>query len=121
MTYSDEMQAAGNRLCKAVKELQNFIYNEFPYIQGVTGLSATAEWETVCEKQQQNINSYSLRMHDRNTEKDPYLATVMYSVDGEQGPWNDIVTGHPEWCWEVVTALTLMQEIQIKNLSVQES
>jgi hypothetical protein len=115
MTYSDEMRAAGNRLCKATKELQNFIYKEFPYIKGVAGLSEIAEWETVCKKEDQNFNLYSLRIHDRTTEEDPELATVMYTTNGVQGPWHDIVTGHPEWCWEVMYALTFVNAAKEKN------
>jgi hypothetical protein len=115
MTYSDEIRAAGNRLCKAVKELQNFIYNEFPYIQGVAGLSETTEWETVCKKEDQNLILYSLRIHNRITDEDPELATVMYTTNGAQGPWHDIVTGHPEWCWEVMDALTFMNAAKEKN------
>jgi hypothetical protein len=48
---------------------------------------------------------YAVRVFDRDTEDDPHLAAVMYSSSGQDGPWHDIVFGHPDWCWEVLEAL----------------
>jgi hypothetical protein len=48
---------------------------------------------------------YAVRLFDRETEDDPHLAAVMYSNSGQDGPWHDIVFGHPDWCWEVLEAL----------------
>lgn len=58
---------------------------------------------------------YGIRYHDRETEDDPYLATVMYSVSGSDGPWHDMVTGHPDWCNEVLDALILTAETRSKK------
>lgn len=48
---------------------------------------------------------YSYRVHDRLTEDDPELATVMYSTEGPEGPWFDMATGHPDWIEEILGAL----------------
>ena len=58
------------------------------------------------------MTTYGIRMHDRETEDDPHLATVMYSTNGDHGPWFDMVTGHPEWCWEILEALTIAAEVR---------
>ena len=50
------------------------------------------------------MSIYGVRLHDRETEEDPQLGTVMYSTDGEHGPWHDMANGHPEWCWEILDA-----------------
>lgn len=65
---------------------------------------------------------YSVRVHDRDTEEDPHLGTVMYSSRGETGPWHDMVTGHPEWCWEVADALAVVNDMQVErqNQSAEE-
>lgn len=49
--------------------------------------------------------SYAIRFHDRYKEDDPELATVIYSTQGSEGPWFDIVTGSLDWCEEVLDAL----------------
>ena len=48
---------------------------------------------------------YAYRLHDRQTENDPELATVMYSVNGPEGPWYDMATGHPDHIEEILGAL----------------
>jgi hypothetical protein len=53
------------------------------------------------------VSIYGVRLHDRDTEEDPQLGTVMYSTDGVHGPWHDMATGHPEWCWEILDALII--------------
>ena len=58
---------------------------------------------------------YAVRLHERNTEDDPEVGTLMYSMRGPQGPWSDMVTGHPEWCWEIVDALTFMEDHKAKT------
>jgi hypothetical protein len=59
---------------------------------------------------------YAVRLHDSINENDPEVATVMFSSSDWSGPWIDMVTGHPEWCWEVVDALTLVEKINSKKL-----
>lgn len=54
---------------------------------------------------------YAVRIHTRNTEDDPHLATVMYSTNGECGPWYDMATGEPEFCWTIMEALDLANRI----------
>lgn len=48
---------------------------------------------------------YAYRVHDRLTDDDPELATVMYSTSGPEGPWFDMATGHPDWIDEILGAL----------------
>lgn len=55
---------------------------------------------------------YAIRSHDRETEDDPILATIMYSINGEQGPWFDMVSGYPDHCYEILDALTYYGELQ---------
>ena len=47
---------------------------------------------------------YGVRLHDAEN------ATVMFSMNGYGGPWIDMVTGHPEWCWEIVEALAQWEQ-----------
>lgn len=54
---------------------------------------------------------YAYRLHDRMTEDDPELATLMYASDCS-GPWHDMVSGHPEWCEEILDALLLWEQTQ---------
>ena len=56
--------------------------------------------------------TYGVRHHDRDTEDDPVLATVMYSTNGDCGPWYDMATGHPDYCWEIMEALDLARDHQ---------
>ena len=56
------------------------------------------------------MSIYGVRLHDRNTDDDPQLGTVMYSTDGVHGPWHDMATGHPEWCWEILEALLIAEQ-----------
>lgn len=53
---------------------------------------------------------YSYRLHDRLTEEDPELATVMYSTHGIAGPWHDMATCHPDYIWDIVGALEWVEE-----------
>lgn len=50
-------------------------------------------------------NHYSIRVHERENENDPQVSSVMYSSHSTEGPWFDIVQGHPDWCEEVLDAL----------------
>lgn len=54
---------------------------------------------------------YAVRIHDRNTEDDPHLATVMYSTNGPGGPWYDMATGEPGFAIEIMEALDLANSI----------
>jgi len=47
---------------------------------------------------------YGYRVHSRDTEDDPHLATLMYAYHSE-GPWYDMVTGDPGYIDEMLTAL----------------
>jgi hypothetical protein len=58
---------------------------------------------------------YAVRIRDRETEDDPRLGTVMYSTNGTAGPWHDMVSGHPEVCWEVYEALTVTMALQMQK------
>jgi len=65
------------------------------------------------------MTTYGIRMHDRDTEEDPHLATVMYSTNGDSGPWFDMVTGHPDWCWEVLGALEIVEEQRVERVRLE--
>jgi hypothetical protein len=58
---------------------------------------------------------YSVRHHDIINEDQHPIGTVMYSVNGYSGPWYDMVTGPQDYCWEIVDALTLLEEEKEKN------
>lgn len=60
---------------------------------------------------------YAIRFHDRHTENDPELATVIYTIKDTDGPWYDIVTGNPDWCEEVLEALQYRAENKVSKLS----
>lgn len=53
---------------------------------------------------------YAVRLHDRDTENDPELATLMRSYEPE-GPWNDMATGHPDTIWELFELTYLRDEL----------
>lgn len=55
---------------------------------------------------------YSVRHHDIINEDQHPVGTVMYSVNGSSGPWHDMVTGPPDYCWQIVDALTTVEEQQ---------
>lgn len=61
------------------------------------------------------MDIYSIRIYNRDTEEDPHLGTVMYSSNGASGPWHDMVTGHPDWCWEVMNALAIVNDLQVER------
>lgn len=48
---------------------------------------------------------YAVRVHDRLTEDDPSLATIMQSFDGIEGPWHDMVTGDADHVYDILEAL----------------
>lgn len=52
---------------------------------------------------------YGYRVHPRDTEDDPHLATLMYAYNWE-GPWHDMVTGDPGYIDEVLTAVYQLNE-----------
>jgi hypothetical protein len=53
---------------------------------------------------------YAVRLHDRDTENDPILATLMRSYELE-GPWHDVATGHPDSIWELFELTYLRDEL----------
>lgn len=63
---------------------------------------------------------YAVRLHDNVNENDLEVATVMYSSSGYSGPWLDMVTGHPEWCWEVIDALTVVSDMELERKKQSE-
>jgi hypothetical protein len=48
---------------------------------------------------------YGIRIHDRLTDDDPSLGTVMQSFDDASGPWHDMVTGDVDHIYDVHDAL----------------
>jgi chromosome segregation ATPase len=58
---------------------------------------------------------YAVRLHDRETEDDPSLATVMYTSSGIEGPWHDMATGHPDWCWDICDALMFQMDAKMEQ------
>lgn len=53
---------------------------------------------------------YGLRIHDRPTEADPSLATVMYA-DDRDSPWFDMATGHFDNIQDILGALEWREEM----------
>jgi hypothetical protein len=53
---------------------------------------------------------YGVRIHDRLTEDDPSLATLMQSFATAEGPWHDMVTGDPDYVYDVLYALEERRE-----------
>lgn len=62
---------------------------------------------------------YSIRIQERELEKDPSLATVMYSLNGPEGPWYDMVSGSLDNCNEVLDSLLFFESK--KEEKVQQS
>lgn len=59
---------------------------------------------------------WAVRIHDRETDDDPMLATLMRAWEPE-GPWHDIATGHPDNMWEIYELHWLRTEItQLREL-----
>ena len=54
---------------------------------------------------------YGMRIHDRMTEDDPDLATVMYA-DDERSTWWDMATGHPHHIEEILGALEWREDMR---------
>ena len=61
---------------------------------------------------------YAIRIHDRMTEDDPDLATVMYAR-GPEGPWYDMATGLRDYAEEIADALTIVEEQRIERVRVE--
>jgi hypothetical protein len=61
---------------------------------------------------------YAIRIHDRMTEDDPDLATVMYARDCE-GPWHDMATGLRDYAEEIVGALTIVEEERVERVRAE--
>lgn len=55
---------------------------------------------------------YAYRLHDRLTESDPELATIMYSASGPSGPWWDMATCHPDWVDDILGALEWRENVR---------
>jgi hypothetical protein len=62
---------------------------------------------------------YAIRIHDRITDDDPDLATVMYARDCE-GPWYDMATGVRDFAEEIADALTIVEEQRIERVRVEQ-
>lgn len=62
---------------------------------------------------------YAVLVHDRETEDDPQTGTVIYTRDGTH--WHAMVTGHMDYCVEVMDALCFKeyktQEEQAESLA----
>lgn len=54
---------------------------------------------------------YSYRIHNRQQEEDPELATIMYSYSGIDGPWYDMATCHPDYVDDIVGSLQWREEV----------
>lgn len=52
---------------------------------------------------------YGIRIIEPRMEGEQFSAAVMYSSGSHEGPWHDMVTGHYEWCEEVLEALLHMR------------
>jgi hypothetical protein len=61
---------------------------------------------------------YAIRIHDRMTDDDPDIATVMYARDCE-GPWYDMCAGLREFADEIADALTIVEEERIERVRVE--
>lgn len=61
---------------------------------------------------------YAIRIHDRMTEDDLPLATVMYASD-PAGPWYDMATGLRDYAEEIADALTIVDEQRIERARVE--
>ena len=48
---------------------------------------------------------YGIRIIEPSVEGQLFRAAVMYSSGDAEGPWHDMVSGHYEWCEEVLEAL----------------
>jgi hypothetical protein len=53
---------------------------------------------------------FAVRQHDRGTENDPELSTLMRAWEPE-GPWHDMATGHPDTIWELFEMTYLRDEL----------
>ena len=53
---------------------------------------------------------YAIRIVDRLTEDDPQHGYLMYAYDAE-GPWWDMVEGHPDNLWEILDAFDCKNEL----------
>lgn len=58
---------------------------------------------------------YALLHYPRNTEADPSVATVIYSINGED--WFPMVTGDTEWASEAMEALCYREYDRRKEAS----
>lgn len=57
------------------------------------------------------MTRFALRIHDRMTEDDPNLATVMYTSGDASGPWFDMATGLVDYAEEIVGALEWREDV----------
>jgi hypothetical protein len=57
---------------------------------------------------------YGYRLHPRETEHDPHLATIMYTNNPPDGPWHDMATCHPDWIDDILGSLQWRQD-QLKQ------
>lgn len=57
------------------------------------------------------MTRFALRIHDRMTEDDPALATVMYTSGDASGPWFDMATGLIDYAEEIVGALEWREDV----------
>lgn len=65
------------------------------------------------------LRIYGIRVHERVTEEDPSVGTVMFSSSGSSGPWVDMATGNLDWCWDILDALECSE--YLRGIDVQKS
>lgn len=53
---------------------------------------------------------YGYRIHPRDLDSDPELATIMYTTSGFDGPWHDMATCHPDWIDDILGSLQWREE-----------
>ena len=54
---------------------------------------------------------YAVRAHDRLTEEDQHMGSIMYSYHGVEGPWYDLITGDIENIWELFEIIEAKEEL----------
>ena len=54
--------------------------------------------------------TYGYRLHPRDLDTDPELATIMYTNNPPDGPWHDIATCHPDWVDDILGSLQWREE-----------
>lgn len=64
---------------------------------------------------------YSVLIHNRQNESDPHVASLIYTLNGINGPWFEMVRGEPGYCDEILDALYYQKEGRAtQNLDIDE-